>query len=190
MIRSRASEWARFRERVPIVRNVGRTPKNKGSIEENAQLIAAIQEVGSSSWSRVATFIAGRTGKQCRERWLDKLSPDLLKDDWSAEEDSILLAKQEELGHSWTEIGKFLIGRPSGAVKNRWNWLVKKDIPNHRERFEEIVAEQKGGELSQNDFSSRENQSKSSQHHSKSPENHCNLRQNDWKSRENHSNLR
>jgi hypothetical protein len=104
MIQSRTSEWARFRDRVSILRNVGGTSKNKSSIEQDRQLIAAIQEVGSSSWARVATFVPGRTGKQCREAWLNKLSPDLLKDDWSAE-DSILLTKQEQFGHSWAQIG-------------------------------------------------------------------------------------
>jgi hypothetical protein len=142
IIRSRTSEWARAREPVYTPRNVGGTRKNKWSVEQDAQLIAAIQEVGQSSWSEVAALVPGRTGKQCRERWLDKLSPDLLKDDWSAEEDSILLTKQEELGHAWAKIREFLPGRSIGAVKNRWNWLSRRDIPKHVEEFQAIAAEQ------------------------------------------------
>jgi hypothetical protein len=142
IIRSRTSEWARARGRIQTLRNVGGTHKNKWSVEQDAQLIAAVQKVGQISWTNVANLVPGRNGKQCRERWLDKLSPDLLKDDWSPEEDSILLAKQEELGHAWAKMKEFLPGRSMAAVKNRWNWLVRRDIPNHAEEFRAIAAEQ------------------------------------------------
>jgi hypothetical protein len=142
IIQDLTSKWASDRERVHAPRNVGGARKSKWSVQEDDQLRAAIQKLGSSKWTQVATFVPGRTGKQCRERWLDKLSPDLLKDDWSAQEDSVLLAKQKELGHAWSKIREILPGRSISALKNRWNWLERRTIPNHADEFQAIVAEQ------------------------------------------------
>jgi hypothetical protein len=142
VIHARTSEWARDRPRVRIPRNVGGTPKNKWSPEDDARVVAAIHEVGLDSWSKVASLVPGRTGKQCRERWLDKLSPEVVKHDWCPEEDATIIAMQGELGNSWAKIRDCLPGRSVGAIKNRWNWLERRDIPNHAEEFQILAAEQ------------------------------------------------
>jgi hypothetical protein len=122
-----------------MARNVGGTPKKKWSPDEDAALIAAVSDAGPAHWPHIAQRIPGRTGKQCRERWVDNLSPDLLRDDWSADEDMILIMRQSEFGNAWAKIRSFLPGRSIGGIKNRWSWLSRKDIPNHAGEFNLIA---------------------------------------------------
>ena len=68
---------------------------------------------------------SGRTGKQCRERWLNHLRPDLNKGPWTAEEDAALVEAHRAVGNRWSEIARRLPGRPENAIKNRWNSTVR-----------------------------------------------------------------
>ena len=43
-----------------------------------------------SSWKRVANRLPGRIGRQCRERWRNHVNPNLLKFDWTEQEDELL----------------------------------------------------------------------------------------------------
>jgi hypothetical protein len=138
-VRSTTSEWARQRVRVATPRNVGGTHKNKWTGDEDNHLAKAVQDCGCYNWSKVAAAIPGRTGKQCRERWLARLAPDILHEDWSTEEDLMLVTKQELLGNHWSKIKQYLPGRPLVSVKNRWKWLCRRDIPNHSHEFQTMV---------------------------------------------------
>ena len=46
---------------------------------------ATLQEGGKVRWSAIGAQMDGRSGKQCRERWHNHLSPDVRKSDWSPE---------------------------------------------------------------------------------------------------------
>jgi hypothetical protein len=60
---------------------------------------------------------------------MNQLCPDLTRDNWSAEEDSILTRNQVKYGHAWSQIAQFLPGRSANAVKNRWTWLLRRKTP-------------------------------------------------------------
>jgi hypothetical protein len=66
-----------------------------------------------------------RNGKQCRERWVNFLNPEIKKDPFSLEEDIYLLSKRLEIGNKWAEIIKQMPGRTENNVKNRFNMMFK-----------------------------------------------------------------
>lgn len=76
---------------------------------------------GPKKWSTLSVCVPGRTGKQCRERWVNHLSPEVNKGEWSEEEEQILIEEHARLGNQWCKIAQHLPGRSENAVKNRWN---------------------------------------------------------------------
>ena len=53
---------------------------------EDDLLASVVQQLGHQ-WREVAIYFPNRIHKQCRERWLYKLAPNLKKGKWAAEED-------------------------------------------------------------------------------------------------------
>lgn len=108
------------------------TKKMKWSPEEDKKLLESIRIHGTSNWPLIASALTGRTGKQCRERWLNQLKPDLNRDDWTTQEDRILMQQQRIFGNSWSKIAPSLPGRSTNAIKNRWSWLNRQKNRNQR----------------------------------------------------------
>ena len=103
--------------------------KGSWTPEEDQLLRDWVQTEGPNKWSQCALKIAGRSGKQCRERWMNSLSPEVRRGDWEPAEDEILLHEFERLGARWTEIAKALPGRTDNAIKNRFYSNIRKIRP-------------------------------------------------------------
>ena len=103
--------------------------KNKWTPDEDNLLKDAVQKYGSQNWGTLAKYVPGRTGKQCRERWLVGLDPSIKKDSWTKEEDDKLVELQEKFGNKWSKFIPYLSGRSSSAIKNRWSLLSRRS--NH-----------------------------------------------------------
>ncbi|OHT16487.1 hypothetical protein TRFO_41821 [Tritrichomonas foetus] len=99
--------------------------KAKWTPDEDNLLKMLVKKEGTNNWSLIAQSINGRTGKQCRERWLNQLRPELTKNNWTPQEDAILIHQQQIHGNMWTKIAQYLPGRSPNNVKNRWSWISR-----------------------------------------------------------------
>jgi hypothetical protein len=97
------------------------------TLEDN--LLSKIMENQSfSNWKMVAQNIPGRSARQCRARWLHYLAPWINKEQWTAEEDEIIMQKVIEYGRKWAKISKFLEGRTDNDIKNHWYSCLSKNL--------------------------------------------------------------
>jgi hypothetical protein len=104
-----------------------RNKKKPWSNEEDESLRDLVLLEGRSiRWTHIAKSLPGRTGKQCRERWYNKLDPSIKRGSWTDEEDRKIISLHGIKGNKWAEIAKELPGRPSNTVKNRWYSHLRK----------------------------------------------------------------
>jgi hypothetical protein len=88
--------------------------------EEDALLTRIMSEEPALGWDAVAKRLAGRNARQCRERWLHYLSPQVRTGPWTPAEEAFLIALMNEHGHSWSVIRQRFNGRGENDIKNRW----------------------------------------------------------------------
>jgi hypothetical protein len=93
--------------------------------DEDLILAGSVPRQLTPNWPVIAQLLPGRTGKQCRERWVNKISPMVNRKTWADEEDAILIDYQREHGNEWAQIARLLPGRSPTHVKNRWQWLKR-----------------------------------------------------------------
>jgi len=77
------------------------------------------------NWGLVCKQIPGRTAKQCRERWVNNLNPEINKGEWTPEEDNFILELNSKFPSKWALIAKQLKGRTENAVKIRYHTLAR-----------------------------------------------------------------
>lgn len=94
------------------------------------------------NWGKVARNIEGRTAKQCRERWVNNLDPEINKSAWTKEEDMALMQLQELYPKKWAMISKHLPGRTENAVKIRFKSLTRNlKTDKEKERYYDSLKE-------------------------------------------------
>ena len=101
--------------------------------EEDEKIKNWVQEHGPTQWSTLAELLPGRIPKQCRERWCNRLDPNIKRSQWTDEEDKILIDQMKAIGPKWAEIARHLPGRTDNSVKNRWNSTLKRIIEREKE---------------------------------------------------------
>lgn len=94
------------------------------SAEEDQILKDLFEKVKLNKWSLIARRMeeeyqmGGRTGKQCRERYVceicrynNHLNPLTVRDSWGEHEERLLFRLHDELGNKWAVIAARLGGR-------------------------------------------------------------------------------
>lgn len=100
--------------------------KGPWSVVEDKILIKWVKENGVRRWSLCAQRIPGRSGKQCRERWLNSLNPEVKRGDWSNEEQVRIIQEIKRIGCSWSTMAKGFENRTENSIKNYFYSTVRK----------------------------------------------------------------
>lgn len=104
------------------------------SPDEDQALSTLVQELGEKNWPLISsklqkTFqISFRSGKQCRERWINHLDPKINKSPFTPSEDELIFSLFSKFGKSWSKISKHLPGRSENSVKNRFYSALRRNL--------------------------------------------------------------
>ena len=109
--------------------------KGQWDKDEDQKLLEWVKKFGTSNWGEAPTYIQGRSCKQCRERWVNVLNPEICHDKWTPEEDKKIFQCFHTYGAQWTTIASHFPGRTENSVKNRF-YTCKRSMTYHRKKLE------------------------------------------------------
>jgi hypothetical protein len=101
-------------------------PKLKFTPEEDRRLCELVEQYGTAEWVFIATHMPRRNSRQCRERWLNYLSPAVNNGSWTWEEEQLLLQKVRECGNAWKLIATFFSSRTDVNIKSHWKVMQRR----------------------------------------------------------------
>ncbi|KAK8835019.1 hypothetical protein M9Y10_031757 [Tritrichomonas musculus] len=94
--------------------------RNKFTKQEDEYLLSLTRRYGPKRWKFIANQIPGKTGRQCRDRYVNYLRDGIGNHPWTEDEDYLLHIKVKEMGTHWSKISQFFKGRSANNIKNRW----------------------------------------------------------------------
>jgi hypothetical protein len=103
-----------------------RQRKIKFSPREDELLTHFVKQYGTGQWNKVAAHLKGRNARQCRDRWLGYVAPNVSNGPWTPEEEELLIRMYNQFGPKWQRIATFFKGRTDINVKNRWMLMERR----------------------------------------------------------------
>lgn len=122
-------------------------PKVRFTCEEDRRLAEIVNKCGTEDWELVAKQLMTRTARQCRDRWVNYLSPSLSNAPWTQDEDELLMDLYKEYGSRWTTIAEFLPNRSPNHCRNRFKL---KEKHSKEPKSESFVLNEKKAKKSKN----------------------------------------
>lgn len=113
------------------------TQRLKFSVSEDIRLVGLVNQamaefgVEGIDWKQIGQMM-DKTARQCRDRYRNYLSPDIVNGPWSDEEDAFLKEKVESLGCHWSMMTKYFPGRSDVNLKNRWSILKDRNVETRK----------------------------------------------------------
>ena len=100
--------------------------KGPWTSEEDKLLLEWISQNGAKNWTKVAQCVPGRSGKQCREHWNNSLNSEIVKGNWSSEEDFLIMKFYDKFQGSWKKMIPIFKSRTENSIKNRFYSQLRK----------------------------------------------------------------
>lgn len=100
--------------------------RRKWTEEDDAKLLEAVAKHGKS-WSLIGQYMGDRTGAQCRERYCNRLDPEIHRGHWTVQQDAKLRELVQTVGiGKWAQIAKMLTPpRTDYQIRKRWSVLSR-----------------------------------------------------------------
>ena len=93
-------------------------------------------------WKEIANIMGdGLTVRQCKERYLKYLSPEVSSKPWTKAEDTLLLQLYDTIGPKWIMIAKHFTNRTDVNIKNRWITIVRRQEKEKNKMFSSFNIE-------------------------------------------------
>jgi hypothetical protein len=110
---------------IPLQKKQERKRKTVFTKEEDQIILDFVKQFGSTRWERIETLISTRTSRQCRERWKNFLSPNIIHKDWTTDEDLLLENLVSQQGRKSSKFVNYFPGRTDILIKNRYSLLMR-----------------------------------------------------------------
>lgn len=118
-------------------------PKRKFSKEEDILLKSLVEEYGTNEWEKISKNIPGRNIRQCRERWMNYVNPNIVSSPWTTSEDEELENLISRFGSQWKIISHYFPNRAINNIKNRWILLKRKQQQQQHQQHQQTHKDQK-----------------------------------------------
>ncbi|CAD8136229.1 unnamed protein product [Paramecium octaurelia] len=114
------------------------------------QVLMQLQSLHPNKWCEIAIELMKicqtpyvRLGKQCRDRWVNKLDPKILNIPWQKEEELRLFQQVKKRGKRWADISAqvFKFRRTENTIKNRFYNLLKQE--ENRQRLGRVPKDER-----------------------------------------------
>ncbi|XP_072144367.1 uncharacterized protein [Dermacentor andersoni] len=121
--------------------------RGKFSEDEDKMLVIAVETYGHQ-WVTIKDYLPGRTSHQCRERYANTFSGNLVFGHWSPQEDLELIKMIQKHGiGKWSRVASEMTSRSDHMIKTRYHRLCKlfstKDLEKLKDGDPRMTMEQK-----------------------------------------------